>query len=69
MAGWSCLLEGIARMSWQHAIRAGSWVCIQRKNELIAASRWLHVEGLLCRSVRSQAMKAVTAVDVESVRG
>ena len=31
IAGWSCLLEGIARMSWQHAIRAGSWVCIQRK--------------------------------------
>ena len=49
-------------MSWQHAIRAGSWVCIQAKNELIAASRWLQVDGLLCRSARSQARKAVIAV-------
>ena len=54
-------------MSWQHAIRAGSWVCIQRKNELIAARRWLHVDGLLCRLVRSQARNPVTAVGVDQL--
>ena len=59
MAGWSCLLEGIWRMSWQHAIRAGAWNCIQLKNELIAARRWLQVDGLLCRLVRSQVRNAV----------
>jgi hypothetical protein len=32
-------------MSWQHAIRAGSWVCSQVKNESIAASRWLQVDA------------------------
>ncbi|MGC9221934.1 MAG: hypothetical protein ACP5H2_11395 [Solirubrobacteraceae bacterium] len=48
-------------MSWQQAILAGSWVCIQEKNESIAARRWLRVDGLLCRSVRSQARNPVTA--------
>ena len=56
-------------MSWQHAIRAGSWVCSQLKNELIAASRWLQVDGLLCRLVRSQAMNPVIAVDVDQFEG
>jgi len=55
-------------MSWQHAIRAGSWVCIQLKNELIAASRWLHVDALLCRLVRSQVRNPVTAATSISSR-
>ena len=49
-------------MSWQHAIRAGSWDCSQLKNELIAASRWLHVDALLCRLARSQVRNPVIAV-------
>ncbi len=48
-------------MSCQQAIRAGSWVCIQVQNELIAASRWLRVEMLLCLSVSSQFRNPVTA--------
>ena len=48
-------------MSWQHAMRAGSWVCIQEKNESIAASRWLQVDAELCRLVRSQARNPVIA--------
>ena len=48
-------------MSWQHAMRAGSCVCIQVKNESIAASRWLQVEALLCRLVRNQSRKPVMA--------
>ena len=54
------LLAGIARMSWQHAMRAGSWVCIQAKNESIAASRWLLVDEFP-RLVRSQSRNPVTA--------
>jgi hypothetical protein len=42
----------MARISWQLAIRAGSWDCSHRKNELIAASRWLRVEMLLCRGLQ-----------------
>jgi len=48
-------------MSCQQAIRAGSWVCIQVQNELIAASRWLRVEMLLCLPVSSQFRNPVTA--------
>ena len=29
-AGWGCFLAGMARMSWQQAIRVGSWDCIHR---------------------------------------
>ena len=48
-------------MSCQQAIRAGSSVCIHGQNELIAASRWLRVEMLLCLSVSSQFRNPVTA--------
>ena len=48
-------------MSWQHAMRAGSWDCIQVKNESIAARRWLLVEAVLCRLVRSQVRNPVMA--------
>ena len=48
-------------MSCQQAIRAGSSVCIHVANELIAASRWLRVETLLCRLSCSQPRNAVTA--------
>ena len=48
-------------MSWQQAIRAGSWVCIHAKNELIAASRWLRVDALLPRLVSSQSRNPVMA--------
>jgi hypothetical protein len=46
-------------MSCQQAIRAGSSVCIRVAKELIAASRWLRVATLLCRSSRSQPRNAV----------
>ncbi len=52
--GWACFLAGMARISWQLAIRAGSCDCIHRKKELTAASRWLRVEMLLCLLVSSQ---------------
>jgi hypothetical protein len=48
-------------MSWQQAMRAGSWVCIQAKNESIAANRWLQVEALLRRLMRSQSRNPVMA--------
>ena len=48
-------------MSWQLAIRAGSWDCSHRKNELTAARRWLRVEMLLCRSASSQFRNPVMA--------
>ena len=48
-------------MSWQQAIRAGSWDCSHRKNELIAARRWLRVEMLLCLLVSSQFRNPVMA--------
>ncbi len=35
-------------MSWEQAIRAGSWDCFHRKNEAIAARRWFRVDTLLC---------------------
>ena len=59
--GWACFLAGIARISWQLAILAGSWDCSHRKNELIAARRWLRVAMLLCRSASSQFRNPVTA--------
>src|ERR1700691_1661722 len=51
----------MARMSWQPAIRAGSCDCSHRKNELIAARRWLRVEMLLCRPAASQFRNPVMA--------
>ena len=48
-------------MSCQQAIRAGSSACIQVANELIAASRWLRVATLLCRSSCRRPRNAVTA--------
>ena len=48
-------------MSWQLAIRAGSWDCSHRKNELIAARRWLRVETLLCLSASSQVRNSLMA--------
>ena len=51
----------MARMSCQQAIRAGSSVCIHVAKELIAASRWLRVETLLCRSSCRWPRNAVTA--------
>jgi hypothetical protein len=48
-------------MSWQAAILAGSWDCSHRKNELIAARRWLRVEMLLCLSASSQSRNPVIA--------
>jgi len=49
-------------------MRAGSSVCIQVKNESIAASRWLHVDGLLCRLARSQVRNPVIAATSISSR-
>jgi hypothetical protein len=51
----------MARISWQAAIRAGSWDCSHRKNEVIAANLWLRVEAQLCLPVSSQPRKSVTA--------
>ena len=54
-------------MSWQQAMRAGSWDCIQEKNESIAARRWLQVVGLFPRLVRSQARNpAMAAASISS---
>ena len=60
-------MAGIARMSWEHAMRAGSSDCIQVKNESIAARRWLLVEAVLCRLVRSQVRNpAMAAASISS---
>ena len=48
-------------MSWQLAILAGSWDCSHRKNELIAARRWLRVETLLCPPASSQFRNSLIA--------
>ena len=56
-------------MSWQAAILAGSWDCSHRKNELIAARRWLRVEMLLCRSVSSQFRNPVMAAASMLIEG
>ena len=48
-------------MSWQHAIRTGSWVCVQVKNESIAARRWLRVDALFSRLVASQSRNPMIA--------
>ena len=56
-------------MSCQQAIRAGSSVCIQVPNELIAASRWLRVETPLCRLFLQVAEERRDGAGVEVVEG
>ena len=56
-------------MSWQQAIRAGSWDCIQVKNELIAARRWLRVEALLCRLASQPVEEPGDGGGVDAIEG
>jgi hypothetical protein len=50
-------------------MRAGSWDCIQVKNESIAARRWLLVDAVLCRLVRSQVRKPGDGGGVDQLEG
>ena len=47
----------------------GSWACIHRWNELIAARRWLRVETLLCRADLEPVQEGADRGGVDAVEG